>query len=278
MRYRALQIIAFGVIGALLTATPSPSWQVIAHYQMGIESKVDESGWFPNLPDAWPSYDRKFQITEWFAWSHGMQRVGSNVVVPRPPINPNDGRDPGETMHKLYKKTTKSRPVLYETSLGFLIHNAQDREVHYGYFRGGSIGRWIGEHAWKEEWADCWVYRIRRKGTFNLVGRPTDLPTIRVIGDAALISEAQAQFIRSGLSVDSNTQTPLSKQESVREIESRLMETEANTRDYLTQFDWVRCASLNVYAAAAAWDIGELRQYYEKALDATQKSARKFPK
>ena len=33
---------------------------------------------------------------------------------------------------------------------------------------------------------------------------------------------------------------------------------------------------LNVYAVAAEWDVLELGQYYEKALDATRRAAQKF--
>ena len=45
------------------------SWQVIAHYQIGLEAGADLDRRFQMLPDSWPSHGgmwKGYEITKWF--------------------------------------------------------------------------------------------------------------------------------------------------------------------------------------------------------------------
>jgi hypothetical protein len=258
------------------------AWEAITHYQLGVQSKADVAGRFQNLPDSWPSHRglaKLYEITEWFAWSHAVQRTGRTSGVPNVPIYPNDKRNPGEVMYQLYKGGAPiSGAYVYETALGFLSHNAQDRQVHYKYFRGGSRAAWVEEHEKKEQWADCWIYQIVMNGAFDKEDRPLNLPRIENRGNSALISEAQGKFIASGLSTDRGGRVTLPKRESVVEVDERLLETERAVQTYLGDFDAQHCRALEKWAVNYAWTLDELEEYYGKSLDATRKVLTDFPK
>src|SRR5262249_58148356 len=85
---------AVGVAGLVLCAGgPAEAWEAIAHYVLGVKATGDAYGRFQSLPDSWPSHRglaRLYEITEWFAWSHAVQRTGRTSGVPNVPSYPND--------------------------------------------------------------------------------------------------------------------------------------------------------------------------------------------
>lgn len=280
---RRATLTATILAASLLVYRPfeAKSWQAITHYQLGVEAGVDSNRQFQMLPDSWPSHGsifKLFEITEWFAWSHAVQRTGRTDGVQNVPIYPNDDRNPGEVMYKLYKQGQAAGSYPYETALGFLTHNAQDRQVHYAYFRGGSRAAWVEEHQYKENWADCWIYRIKLNGTFDERGRPLNLPIIQNIGNATLISKAQADFVASGRSTDSDQMVTLPKTETEQEIQTRMSDAEKETREYLDDFDETKCDALAKYAKNYAWTLDELKDYYSKSLNETSSTLRAHPR
>jgi hypothetical protein len=95
------------------------SWEALTHYQLGIESSIDPNGSFQNLPDSWPSHRdiwKWFEITEWFAWSHGVQRTGRTTTIPNVPAYPTDMRNPGEDLYRIYKNNPAAPATLYNTA------------------------------------------------------------------------------------------------------------------------------------------------------------------
>lgn len=255
------------------------SWQVIAHYQIGVEAGADLDRRYQLLPDSWPSHGsvwKAYAITKWFAWTHALQLTGRTETVPNVPRDPNDNRDPGEAMYQLYKSGTNG-PNAYETALGFLTHNAQDKEVHYRFFRGGSKAAWKEEHQIKEAWADCMIYIIQMKGQFDNNGKPKNLPPVENRGHADLISHAQDRFIQSGLSTEKDEIITI-EQESVAAIEKRLRDAEADSKTYLAEFDLPTCLSFDKYVLNYNWTLDELEEYYTKSVDKTKDIVKRFPR
>lgn len=269
------------VVFVFLCGDVAQPWEAITHFQLGVESGIDASGSFQNLPDSWPSHGNIFTlygITEWFAWSHGVQLTGRSSVVPNVPRYPKDNRNPGEDLYRLYKTGTVAGSNVYETAIGFLGHVFQDRQVHYRYFRGGSRSTWVEEHQKKEQWADCMIYLIKLNGKFNDQGHPLNLPNIENKANSPLVSEGQKIFMASGLSVDSDENITLPKRETSAEIESRLSGTKAAIRDYLNNFDKWHCQGFAKYVKNYDWTLDELEEYYKKSLDITRNVVLEFPR
>ena len=171
------------------------------------------------LPDIWPSREGSLGnvITKGFCWSHAVQRAPGEPLVPPTPQNVDD-REPGAEMYILIgNKLSAPGPQALATALAFMGHNAADREVHYGYFLGGSIFNWWRQHAWKEEWADYMIYTERLGGGFSdrwVTDDPEtgaghwvyDVPTLRITvkcsGDADLIQLAQRVYHKNRFSTD----------------------------------------------------------------------------
>ena len=256
------------------------SWQTIAHYQIGVEAEADAARRYQMLPDSWPSHGslwKGFAITPWFAWTHGMQLTGRTDTVPNVPRDPKDQREPGQAMYELYKAGASGLEA-YETALGFLTHDAQDKEVHYRFFRGGSKAAWKEEHQIKEAWADCMIYIGKMNGEFDeKTGKPKHLPPIENHGNAQVIAQAQERFIQSGFSTDKDQQVTIT-QETVAAIEQRMREAEADSKTYLGEFDWQTCKSFRRYVLNYDWTLDELDEYYTKAVNRTKDVAKKFPK
>jgi hypothetical protein len=125
-------------------------------------------------------------LTMAFCWSHGAQDTGNsivglftkadgylsyNLIAPDCPIYPDDGRYPGFVMKELITKKlnlptiTPNSPLhmkLIDTTNGFRVHNASDRQVHFGYFLAAQDSLtfdqnaeiWVVHHGLKEVWAD----------------------------------------------------------------------------------------------------------------------------
>jgi hypothetical protein len=278
---KTVAIVSFSITLIFLEITFAGAWQIITHYQLGVESGLDPTGSFQNLPDSWPSHDgvwKLYQISEWFAWSHGVLRNGRTSGVPNLPVYPSSDQDPGKVIYKLYRAGGLKGGFEYDTAMGFLAHNAQDRQVHYRYFRGGSKAAWREEHEWKEIWADCWIYRIRMGGKFDVEGRPLNLPNIDNRGNPGLISRAQSEFIASGLSTDAGSTVALPGPEVVKTIDGRISNHRKEISDYLRNtFNLAYCNSLGKWARNYDWNLDELEEYYFKSLNATKGLLAGFP-
>ncbi len=264
----------------LSLSVPVEAWQTLAHYQITIEAIGAPYATYSYLPDSWPSHGGLasfYGITEWFAWSHAVMLTGRTDGVPNVPRYPVVDREPGSLMYRLYKSGLGRGPDRYSTALGFAIHNAQDRVVHYAYFRGGSRTAWLEEHQYKEEWADCWIYRLYMSGIFDNQGRAR-LPAIVNQGNASLIAAAQAEFVRSKVSLDPSGRTFLPKVESESEVQSRFADGERDIRSYFNDFSAVRCRWLqSVYRENYDWTQDDLEDYYKRAVRATRQRRSQFP-
>lgn len=278
MRRRIGSAIAMVLLSLCSPSTAVP-WQTIAHYQIGVEAGADTGRRYQMLPDSWPSHGSLwsgYAVTKWFAWTHAMLLTGRTDGVPNVPQDPKDHREPGQAMYELYKAGGHG-PNAYETALGFLTHDAQDKEVHYRFFRGGSKAAWKEEHQIKEAWADCMIYIGKMDGQFDESGKPKNLPPIQNRGNAALIAEAQDRFIQSGLSTEKD-QTVTIDRETVAAIEQRMQGAEADSIAYLADFDQRKCLSYGRYVLNYDWTLDELDEYYMKAVKRTKDIVAKFPK
>ena len=254
------------------------SWQVIAHYQLGVDAGVDPTRSYQMLPDSWPSHEplwKLLQITEWFAWSHAVVLTGTTSMVPNVPALSKDRRDPGQDMYDIYMNSSHPTTEAYETALGFLTHNAQDKAVHYDYFRGGSRAALKEEHQDMEIWADCWIFE-QKIGTFDQDGNPQGLPDIRNVGQAELIESAEQAFRRTGNSLARHEKVYLPK-ESAAEIRQRLQDTERMSKQYLANFSERLCIEKYRWAVNYNWTLDKLEEYYGKAYEATRRTRDKFP-
>ena len=140
------------------------AWDPIAHYSIGLDLGYQGKSGNMNLPDTWPSMTgTKTGISDWFCWSHAVQRTGRTGVFPNVPRDTDDGREPGQIMnilakHKIEWENAVDRQSAIDTAIGFVGHNGMDRIVHFSYFEGGSWELWTTSHADKEEWTDYWVW------------------------------------------------------------------------------------------------------------------------
>lgn len=280
-RPKALVILLTFVIGLLLAPSTARSWGPFAHYQITLEATGSDYAPYANLPDIWPShggYARLFEITEWFAWSHGAQRTGRTELVPNVPVYPAVRQDPGEMIYRSYLRSRRGDRVRHRTALGFLVHNVQDRQVHWDYFRGGSRAAWVEEHEYKEHWADCWIYTLRIAGTYNEQGEvSTEYPLLTEQVDIGAISQSQAEAVTQGLSVDADGQRTLSKVESTNEIRSRLAQARSTFKSYLSKVSASRCRWLKEkYARNYNWTLNQLETYYKASVAATREVLRRF--
>lgn len=280
-----MKVIVICAILCLSVVSAGESWEAIAHYQLGVEAGGKRFGSFQNLADSWPSHagwSGLWGITEWFAWSHAVQRTGRTDGIPNQPVDAIAQWDAGKTMYLFYKRGGINGPEAYETALGFLMHLAQDQRVHYRYFRGGSIPNWIEEHRYKEQWADCLVYQLAvyRGGAgddgFDKDGRPLKLPLVENRGNAKLIARAQQEFVASGLSTDLDEQVTI-QPEDVGQITKRMGDHQAAIRKYLRGVSRAHCDQFKRLARRYNWNTAELREYYERSLAATRQILQAFP-
>lgn len=268
------------LLGIIIVTSPASvnSWQVIAHYQLGVEAGIDPDRSYQMLPDSWPSHGGLwdlYDITEWFAWSHAVELTGKTDWVPNVPRTRIARNDPGQDMYNLYIKGNQSTKGTYETALGFLTHNAQDKAVHYDYFRGGSKAAWKEEHQDKEIWADCWIFQ-QKIGMFDSDGNPQGLPEIHNTGQPEIIAAAQQVFRKTGSSLASHEKLAL-PMESVADIRQRILETEQMSIKYLADFSERLCIEKERWALNYDWTLDKLQDAYEKALKATKQVKEKFP-
>jgi hypothetical protein len=268
-------ILAIVLLG--LPATVG-SWQVLTHYQLGVEAGVDPERSYQMLPDSWPSHEPWygwFQVTDWFAWSHAVLLTGTTQTVPNVPDIDVTRSDPGKDMYEIYKNEPTHPKEMYDTALGFLTHNAQDKAVHYEFFRGGSVAAWKEEHQYKELWSDCWIFQ-NKIGKFDDKGRPQNLPKIKNIGDSKLIELAEVAFRKTGKSLDRYTKTYLPI-ESAAEISGRLQWGEKESLKYFSKFSERGCLDMNRWAVNYNWHQDKLEDAYKNALKATIQVKKKFP-
>lgn len=291
-----IRVATFVPVGSLLLlnllwgAPDVHAWEAVAHYVIGIEAGADANGRFQNLPDSWPSHNGftgLWGITEWFAWSHSVQLTGRTNMVPNQPVDASNKWSAGRAMYEIYTRGVVTGPAVFETALGFLTHNAQDRVVHYRYFRGGSSTNWTEEHRDKEQWADCVIYMLRAKkhnGTdgFDHEGKPDPslLPAIQNDGNADLIVQAQAEFVKSGLSIEEGSPASIHV-ETVDAVRQRMRKVEAELTKYVQRFRRSSCLRLWKLGKRYNWNVDAvdgLREYFDKAVQATQDVAKQFPR
>jgi hypothetical protein len=262
------------------------AWGPLAHDAIGREA-VGNSGLaiYHNLPDSWPYWNLAPEvISEWFAWTHGVQRTGTSGPLDRVPNVPVYAlENPGESMLQLCENACTE--LQQATILGFLAHGVEDHAVHWTFSPGGTVARWY-EHRMKEKWADCIVYRSILKRGFAVNGAADNLPQIRNGGDASLIRLAEQRFnqrvnantnTNNQYSVDQGKPTPLSRIELLPEIEAEIAAYERNIREQLLDNVNLRnCASLDTTAnqrrmsGDSSWSVSEVERYYRSAVDSVK--------
>lgn len=256
--------LLFGSITSIRVA----GWGPLAHDAIGREAVGDANARvYHSLPDSWPSSDLN-RITDWSAWTHGVQRTGSAFGVPRVPEYAPE--NPGEVMYASCRSQGPScTPLARATALGFLAHGVEDREVHWGYSGGGIYQTWKN-HPVKEQWADCVVYREILKGTFDNRGQATSLPSVGNDGDARLIQLAQQDFNGNPRNkqdtLDRGRRTKLSRVEPVSEIQKRIDGYRSDLKDELLEVNRNNCGSLDDTARKKGWDSNEAQRHYRAAV------------
>jgi hypothetical protein len=210
----------------LMAAAPRPAeaWGPIAHWI--IAELAGQNPRYANLPDAWSSTTYQVLVSDEFAWSHAAIDLGQmSDGSPSVPYYPDDGRYPGYTMYALMaRKLGTALPRGYDTAKGFMCHNWADRAVHFDYFVGSSIEKWIQDHQFKEAWAEYVLFAKYKGGiSFDPTGRMgDDSPIFRPVvpgyiqpdkvfvlgaeGNPQLIQLAQKVYRKNGRSVDSSDQ------------------------------------------------------------------------
>ncbi|MRS04986.1 hypothetical protein EG832_17490, partial [bacterium] len=170
---RSLIFVIVFFVNLSSTVILSHAWGPIAHYSLGKAAGYGDNVCM-NLPDAWPSREYQIIISPWFAWTHAVQITGMNSAVPGTPIYPEDGRYPGYDMQQIVSKKINDKTTeKINSAKGFIGHNAMDSNVHYTYFRGGSLSNWLIQHSDKEEWAEYVIYENMADGDFDSEGYPT---------------------------------------------------------------------------------------------------------
>lgn len=256
MKMRIATILSMSLWCVL--SVDSFAWNEIAHFSIGKTAGYSwEDCTYMNLPDLWDSKNAAFRITDKFCWSHSLQRYSNGYVVPIPPENATDDREPGRVMSKMIEKVNwnrhgGSRTVAEKTAMGFSKHNAADKVVHYAFFLGqGSLGyssearaAWEIHHQEKEIWADYWVYvrivcNAEKKATitetnaeesekvwnenglakqFYGVDIQQSGKVVNITADAFIIRMAQEAARKNRRTVDTDEQIPFTSVDSISYI------------------------------------------------------------
>lgn len=286
-RGRGVGVIGLCVTWCFVAVPQANSWESLAHYQLGIDAAGARLAPYQNLPDVWPSHSgwrQAWGISEWFAWSHAVQRTGRTDGIPHVPVDASGLWNPGKVLYRLYKTRSVNGHGSYETALGFLMHLAQDREVHYAYFRGGSFPSWTQEHQYKEQWADCIVYQTVTYRTTssddgfepNGNGRPKGLPRVAVMGHAEAIHKAQKEFVASGYSVDDSLHTTIRAQDPSAIVKD-ITDYQPEIDTYLGKINREYCRQYQRLARRYNWTAREARGFYDRSLAATKQILTAYP-
>jgi hypothetical protein len=286
---RRLFIMIFAAAVVLIHAFPASAWWPIAHYSMQRELGVDQNQICMNLPDAWPNREYWIRITDWFAWSHGVQIDGYDYnVVPRSPTYPVDGRYPGYDIYQLAtNKIRNANPQAQNTAFSFIGHNGMDRNVHFEYFRAGSINNWRVQHLAKEEWADYEIFVAQHgAGSFNQSGKAAtffgtvidhDNPNQVLIpcsADARIIQIAQKVYRKNRRFTNTDNTGHISDVDTVETINARIQELQQAMSDEVRSLNFERFQELLVLASEPAnnWMPDDLDARYQLSrLTATQR-------
>lgn len=267
-------VVLFLLLGWLTSATVA-AWGTLAHYAIGREALGRDVALFHLLPDSWPRITGTVDISEWFAWSHGVLRTGRAGIVPRVPVYANE--NPGEAMYQRCRTTpTACGPLGPATALGFLAHGVVDREVHWAFFPGGTYKLWR-QHEPKENWADCVIYERILGGKFSEdEGAATDLPYVDNNGDAGVIRFAQQDFIKNPnnrqYSVNRDPpRTTLPRDETEQEIQGRIGDFRARIASDLQGINRRNCKDLNDTAMDEKWSAADVEKHFRAAVDAVKR-------
>lgn len=225
------------VVLSLVSTLPmcsAKAWGPLAHYA----SSVFELRPAQNLPDLWLSRQSPSspggtlvvgqEVSEYFGWSHACHREGL-VLVPvaytisivswelvwlagiaypeEPTYTPEGIETPGGDMKEIItsklasgKYSTDELALMKRTARGFAGHNAADHVVHFEYFDGGTIDKWIVEHQLKEQWAELVIFT--QLGGYWEDGAPVAPYSLGATGHAGLINLAQKVFRKNRQTID----------------------------------------------------------------------------
>lgn len=139
----------------LFVGTSCWGWSGLAHIVITQKAGYPELKAFTNLPDTWSSFEPNAVqtgfISYYFAWSH-IKRTQSGIKVP---ISGNE--DPAMDIINLAKKLGNKTSIAINTAKGWRAHIAADDEVHFQFFPGGDLLKWI-KHAHREKWCEVMIY------------------------------------------------------------------------------------------------------------------------
>lgn len=253
MKYLRITAVFYMIFMLLILPAPAHAWWAIMHYVIARDEIGIPQPEYANMPDVWPNRDWKFGITNDFFWTHGMVDHGRNAwAIPNAPTYPFDGRYPEMAMAEMIKKTSRSITNADRNMvIGYAVHNAMDRNVHYDYFHGGDTkDNWAIQHLIKEEWSDYYAYGVlvcgsdvhpdiqgldqfdNLRGVFNVSGFPTTVVNLTIPVDGAwLLRKAQLSMQKSGYDITAgggNKFTVLNSADS--EVQNKI--TQFNGKDY----------------------------------------------
>ena len=257
----AILLVLLACAGARVAA-----WNPFAHYAITHAAIPGGVLVYDSLPDSWPSR-RGLAISDGFAWTHGVQRTGKDRLIPRIPIYALS--NPGEVMYTVCRGMgARCGPHARATVLGFLVHDVEDREVHWGFSGGGTYDGWR-MHPVKEAWADCVVYRTVLGRGFDARGDAKTLPMVPHGGDGALINQAEQDFnsnpANTQATLDAGQSNRLKTVETVSEIDDLIKKYSAELSglaDFITRNN---CASLDRRATREGWSATDVATHYSAA-------------
>jgi len=164
-------------------------------------------------------------------------------------------------------------PQARATVLGFLIHDVEDREVHWDFSGGGTFDGWR-MHPVKEEWADCVVYRNILGGSFDARGDAMTLPKVPHGGDARLINQAEQDFntnpANGQATLDAGQSNKLNRVDTVAEIDSLIKKYSAELSGLPDLITRNNCTSLDRKATDRGWSAMDVRTHYTSAVIAVR--------
>jgi hypothetical protein len=281
---RSSSFVLAAAIIFLACTLPAYAWGPVGHFAIQRSLGADPNQICMNLPDAWPNSERVIFVTTWFAWTHGVQTNGYNGLVPNSPIYPDDGRYPGYDVYQLAtKKRRNAAPQDTNTAYSFIGHNAMDREVHYGYFLGGTSTNWLIHHRDKELWTDYELFMspLYGNGTFDLSGNggyATSFFGIAVDhadssqvyipcgGDAEIIQLAQKVYRKNRRFTSRDNTGHLSEVDTVETINTRIRGLQQEINDGVRAMRINRLQELRALARDNNWTLEELQGHVQGAL------------
>ena len=144
------------------------AWCPLAHFILTRDSLGEDAARFANLPDAWTSqtytFPRQISVTTYFCWSHGVKDNGTirngtlQPAIPLAPTYADDGREPGavmlhfvDSLLDFQKNDWGDQSWLRTACLGFISHNAADRDVHWAVFKAAYVVQGLCLLQWMEK-------------------------------------------------------------------------------------------------------------------------------